>query len=83
MQISTFKLSDFELGSGFFLMQNTLQITHFNNYTQKTLNICNISCGLDFLFYTKNRKSYRKSLSEFYHLLMRPDQLPKSPCFWL
>ena len=35
MQISTFKLSDFELGSGVFLMQNTLQITHFNNYTQK------------------------------------------------
>ena len=34
MQISTFKLSDVELGSGF-LMQNTLQITHFNNYTQK------------------------------------------------
>ena len=37
MQISTFKLSDVELGSGFFLMQNTLQITHFNNYTQKII----------------------------------------------
>lgn len=36
MQISTFKLSYFELESGF-LMQNTLQITHFNNYTQKNV----------------------------------------------
>lgn len=36
MQISTFKLSDVELGSGF-LMQNTLQITHFNNCTQKAV----------------------------------------------
>lgn len=34
MQISTFKLSDVELESGF-LMQNTLQLTHFDNYTQK------------------------------------------------
>ena len=34
MQISTFKLRDVELESGF-LMQNTLQLTHFNNYTQK------------------------------------------------
>jgi len=82
MQISTFKLSDVELKSGFF-MQNILQLTHLNNCTQESLNICNISCCLGFLFYTKSRKSSRKSLSEFYHLLMRPNQLPKSPCFWL
>ena len=56
MQISTFKLSYFELESGF-LMQNTLQLTNFNNRTQKSLNIRNISCCLDFLFYTKSRKS--------------------------
>ena len=37
MQISTFKLSDFELGSGVFLMQNTLKITHFNNFIQKSV----------------------------------------------
>ena len=82
MQISTFKLSYFELESGFlFLLE--LHLSDLKVSTRKTLNICNISCGLDFLFYTKNRKSYRKSLSEFYHLLMRPDQLPKSPCFCL
>jgi len=32
MQISTFKLSDFELGSGFFDVKYT-QINHFNNFT--------------------------------------------------
>lgn len=56
MQISTSKLSDVELKSGFF-MQNILQLTHLNNCTKKSLNICNISCCLDFLFYTKSRKS--------------------------
>ena len=57
MQISTFKLSDVELESGFFDAKYTPTYSFFNNYTQKTLNICNISCGLDFLFYTKNRKN--------------------------
>ena len=36
MQISAFKLRDFELESGF-LMQNTLQLTHFNNRTKKII----------------------------------------------
>ena len=82
MQISTFKLSYFELESGFlFLLE--LHLSDLKVSTRKSLNICNISCCLDFLFYTKSRKSSRKSLSEFYHLLMRPNQLPKSPCFWL
>lgn len=37
MQTSTSKLSDFELESGGFLMQNTLQLTKFNNSTQKSV----------------------------------------------
>ena len=56
MQISTFKLSYFELESGF-LMQNTLKLIILTISLKNPLNICNISCDLDFLFYTKNRKS--------------------------
>lgn len=56
MQISTFKLSYFELESGFlFLLE--LHLSDLKVSTRKSLNICNISCCLGFLFYTKSRKS--------------------------
>ena len=56
MQISTFKLSDVELGSGFlFLLE--LHLSDLKVSTRKSLNICNVSCRLDSLFYTKSIKS--------------------------
>ena len=56
MQISTFKLSYFELESGFlFLLE--LHLSDLKVSTRKSLNICNVSCRLDSLFYTKSIKS--------------------------
>lgn len=56
MQISTSKLSYFELESGFLFLRK-LHLSDLKVSTQKSLNICNISCCLGFLFYTKSSKS--------------------------
>ena len=77
MQISTFKLSYFELESGFlFLLE--LHLSDLKVSTRKSLNICNIFCFLNLLFYTKTRKSSRKSLLEPDHLPKRLNHLRKS-----